>query len=79
MSPESAKQIEVILIDGTFKRHTGRFASEKELIEALKGTFFTHAPVSITYADGTILESKALDRINNQLHCPTGIASKKPA
>ncbi len=55
-------------MDRNFKKQTLRFASEESLIDCLKETYYTHAPIHLGYADGGPIPSEIIDRIHEKLH-----------
>ena len=64
----AVKLFEIVLVNRSFVRETLRFESEQALVDHLKDTYQTHAPVRITYADGAPLEEPLLKRILENLY-----------
>ena len=62
------KEIQGGLMDRNFKKETLRFASEELLIDCLRETYYTHAPVHLSYSDGCPIPSQIVDRIHQKLH-----------
>jgi hypothetical protein len=62
------KSFEIILVNRSFVSERLRFESEQTLVKHLKETYHTHAPLKITYADGSRLEEVILCRIQKKLY-----------
>ena len=58
---------EVVFLKVEGKRFRRHFKSEAELVEHLKNTKTTEAPVSFKYSDGSIIDKATLDRLHRRL------------
>ena len=57
------KALEVVLLLPSGKKHKRQFSNEKQASTYLKITHATEAPLSMRYADGSVIPGKALDRM----------------
>jgi hypothetical protein len=57
---------EIIVIDANGKTESVRFPSETHLVEFLKATRATRAPVSFARADGSKLNRATMERIHKR-------------
>ena len=53
----------LLLLNTAGKKQTAEFASEEELVEFLKETYCTAAPLSFEYSDGSPVEAAVINRI----------------
>ena len=53
----------ILLLNSAGKKRTVEFSTEDEAIEFLKATYFTEAPLSFEYLDGSPVEAKIIERI----------------
>ena len=60
---QTVNGFEIVLLLQGGKKRTRRFKSEAELIDYLKATYKTEAPLSFRHADGSPVSGPTLERI----------------
>ena len=64
---QTVKGIEIVLLLPSGKKRARQFKTEDEVVEYLKATYTTEAPLSFSYSDGSPVLSPALERIYNRV------------
>jgi hypothetical protein len=61
------KPVEIVFLLPGGKKHTRQFKTEEKVAEYLKVTHATAAPISFSYADGSVVTGPTLERIYQQV------------
>ena len=64
---QSDRGFEIVLLLKDGMQRTRRFKAEAKVVEYLKATYTTEAPLSFCYADGAPVLSPALERIYSRV------------
>ena len=63
LTKQNVKALEVVLLLPGGKKRKRQFSTEKQASDYLKVTHATEAPLSMRYADGSVIPGRALDRL----------------
>src|SRR5687768_2911696 len=64
---QHVKEINIVLLLPCGKKYERQFKTEDEVVDYLKATHATEAPLSFRHADGSPVLSPALERIYNRV------------
>ena len=64
-------QLEIVLMNATGRTRRVVTATDAAAVELLKSTYFSEAPISITYRDGSAVEGDFIARLNQRIYPKT--------